>query len=307
MAEEIRAPAIPVARPMPAIRTDALFASGPRLRMFSTERGAGLLVSDDHGVSWVFRSLTGAHMRLGDADTTSRSRFTASDTGFVATWQGLLRTDDSGTTWRRVFVGNPSLFAAQGASVWVLTTPDWGKTYHFAWSTDSGQTWNECKEEVPPVQTAWLAPSGDLVGLSAQHPRGSAWSAFLATRGACTWQQVVTLPYAIDHLSGLQFSSAHVGWAHDDGAEVAYVTGDGGRSWRPVPYPNGKALPSSAYFTSERDGWMVSVFGEFTFTNDAGTSWVPWSTKSTLSLPSGWAGGWLHAIYQENGGTYEGP
>jgi hypothetical protein len=104
---------------------------------------------------------------------------------------------------------------------------------------------------------------------------------FSTDRGR-TWTSAGSFPYT-GHVEYLSFADDLSGWGMTTEMPVFYITGDGGRSWRAVPLPEGMARPAAIHLRTPLEGYLLDVRGRLFVSVDGGLAW----TVRELALPDG--------------------
>jgi photosystem II stability/assembly factor-like uncharacterized protein len=237
--------------------------------------------------------------------------------GWVWIGESLFWTDDAGRRWREITPPVPGLAAgavaaaafADASSGWVVAThTDHAGVplFSLARTTDGGRSWQTTHPDFfEPGEQAALAGAlhlefvdagtGWLVVRQATSSLFSRGTLFGTRDGGQTWTRL-----AMPNGSPVHFRDARNGWVEAGPLDPnAYVTTDGGRSWRvqrvdaaPLAEAARAAGLTEASLASTSAGWARSTRGEcqdgacrlsteLLRTEDGGRTWTP------LALPGG--------------------
>ncbi|MEO0539326.1 MAG: hypothetical protein AAFZ80_00510 [Cyanobacteria bacterium P01_A01_bin.105] len=151
-------------------------------------------------------------------------------TGLIIVRNNLFKTEDGGTTWRRLVNGIDSLYPFTGltqdtvAGQTLLASTSGGGAYR---STDSGESWQPANQGLPTADLAWvkLLPGQTAVALTApaegglyRTPDGQDWTAVLDSA---------------DPLTAIAFAPNGDIWLGDATGQL-YQSTDNGETWTAV-------------------------------------------------------------------------
>ena len=166
-------------------------------RIYASTNGMGLMISDDGGMTWGFKTLS---------SNNAFSVFSVGSSVFVATDAGLSMSDDYGETWVTRTVLN-GLASNKVNSVYVEGSVIYAATHAgLSISSDNGVSW--LTKDLGIVRSVYV--SGDIYAASAD-------GLFLSQDGGATWQLVndLALPVVPDLVNVLAVAAAPLqggGW-----------------------------------------------------------------------------------------------
>jgi photosystem II stability/assembly factor-like uncharacterized protein len=205
--------------------------------------------------------------------------------GVAVGQEGMVRTDDAGSTWTRVASFKGSLmrsvaFAnATTAVALAQTTP--AVQANFWRTTDGGATWQPVGQNA-----AWdLRFNSTGVGIAVGE-QGGIWR---STDSGATWTTVVGGSFASPKLNFVRWASDTVVLAASSSALLRST--DAGLTWNPVTVPNNAFVQGVAFATATKgfaiaDDPVASTFANrkvLLRTVDGGATWTltPWSSLLT--------------------------
>jgi photosystem II stability/assembly factor-like uncharacterized protein len=207
---------------------------------------SGLFGTDDGGRSW--QTITSGD---GGEPFNQKLRFVSLKQGFVIAnpYNALLRTDDGGVTWHKIFDAPPTL--------WSL-----GPAQFFANGT--GVAAGAGPNYVP------YSSSGGVILQTTD--AGKTWTQVAKLKGLCSGGFAVSV-------SALSFTDPQHGWATipcGGQPEPLYRTQDGGKTWQALP-TRGLAddAPAGVSFVDSQTGYVVTLSGRLFRSDDGGVAFAP--------------------------------
>ncbi len=239
-----------------------------------------LLHTSDGGKTWENQWTQAGSFWLNSVVALSPK--TAMATGFAYGKAGaglVLRTEDGGTTWKTVAVGNPdsqfhSLAFRRDKKIGYLVSTNDGLMK----TVDGGQTWKGVSTP-QGLSRAFIALRGTLSLPDDKTIYLGANDSVLLHSGddGATWNSI-NLP--ADALSGdrqfiwVRFADARHGWVSPFGKDT-WETSDGGQNWQK------SVVPGVPFFQNAKNGWAVDR-DSVSRTSDGGRTWTD---KTALDLP----------------------
>ncbi|MHC4957817.1 MAG: YCF48-related protein [Planctomycetota bacterium] len=221
-----------------------------------------ILFTPDFGRSW-FPCDVEAAGRLYDIDAPDKTNAFA--VGFGGT---ILRTKDRGQTWKKLETPGPQWLAAvdfvsasTGYVVGGAEPPVIWKT------TDGGDSWVSLAGNLPAragreslrdvlfltEERGFVVGTGGLI--LETRDAGQSWSA--RDSGTDAWLRAISVRGKILHVAG---------------KGVLLRSSDDGKTWAPLPIPEGRKLNDVAFVSADL-GWITGFRGEVLETTDGGRSW----------------------------------
>lgn len=182
----------------------------------------------------------------------------------------LLKTTDSGETWKRIEVKGFDINAVLVRAVFSRGGRGWtfGENGAIYATRDAGETWSALHSP-----TRRLLLGGIFVDDDRGWIVGAGATIIQTSDGGDTWYQ----PRLPDAEKTLRFTAAsfvdnRIGWAVGSGGSV-YHTTNGGRTWqRQVSGVNTDLF--DVKFVDAREGWAVGAEGTIIHTVDGGQQWT---------------------------------
>ncbi|MDA8347112.1 MAG: YCF48-related protein [Thermaerobacter sp.] len=224
---------------------------------------------------------TGGPVPLGlPASNSVRAlQFINPDLGIAGTTDGILRTQDGGKTWQRVWPQGPGplaqismtasgygLAVSQGQPNLLWRTQDGGRTWQRLRSF-SDKSQSQAPELARPLQISafWAFPGGRALVVAGG-------TLYRNEHQGRTWQAMaLKLPGGSDYsIQTVIFSSPKVGWyINSNFPSVAlYSTADGGRTWKLVSHSL-QAGPTNCQPAGKSAGWCINGKKDFKVPPDA--------------------------------------
>jgi hypothetical protein len=101
-----------------------------------------------------------------------------------------------------------------------------------------------------------------------------------------TWRPAGTFPWT-RHVEYLSFADADNGWGMTTEQRLLYVTADGGKTWRTLPFPEEMGRPAALHLRTPADAYLLDTSGNLHVTRDGGGSWEvhPIGLEAGRSIP----------------------
>jgi photosystem II stability/assembly factor-like uncharacterized protein len=279
------------AAPLPPIPSTVPAGYFPQYAFINATTGWALLVGTSASTrSYVYRTTDGAkHWNLqldlagaGFGDI----KFFDSKRGMI--WIGfpiqLYRTSDAGTHWAPVSLPPyqaDEVTYSDPSHIWLLASePDPGLLRHFFATSDGGNAWTELAWPKGAVWANKLAVGhlqfrgpgdGWLAAAGASEP-----TVYSTVDGGASWQPhalpTPTRPdVAFDTTVGLLPGVGVIVYIDYRGASFAYISFDGGTTWRLVTPPANAPIWNLTFQDSSH--WWVNNLGTVWKSSDAGQTW----------------------------------
>ena len=213
----------------------------------------------------------------------------------------LLKTEDGGFSWRRIFLksadSNPRLLRtvfADSRRGWVF-----GESGVVFATSDSGEHW--LRQASP---TKHLLLGGAAVDYAHVWLVGAGAAIVQTSDGGFRWQSVLVRDAANARFNAAIFTDQNFGWVVGDSGRIIATT-DGGRSWQAQP----SVVDSDLFdvkFVDPAEGWVAGAEGVLLHTQDGGAHWTSEQTGTSHNLQRlffvdrhhGWAVGFGGTILQ---------
>lgn len=191
----------------------------------------------------------------------------------------LLKTEDGGFSWRRIFLNSKDTNVRLVRLVFVDNQRGWvfGENGVVFATRDGGAHW---MRQASPTKHLLLggafAPDGRglLVGAAA--------TVLQTNDGGANWQFGVVNDDNSARLSAVSFAGDSFGWAVGKSGQV-FATRDAGRTWFRQK-SNTEVDLTDVKFISASEGWAVGADGLVLHTIDAGNHWFADSSSTSHSL-----------------------
>jgi photosystem II stability/assembly factor-like uncharacterized protein len=223
-------------------------------------------------------------------------------------FEGLLRTSDSGATWKRVKAGLGGtvhrLFFSSPSSGWIMGEE--GAAMH---TSDGGAHWRRQPSPKPNASFQDLVFADSRNGWAVSRTwMPSSGTVYHTTDGGAHWVSQQKMSNDLAWVQALTRSKVVVGGA----GGFLSRTADGGTTWRSrTRVAAGLAGDLHALqFIDATTGWAAGTSGEIVKTTDGGRSWTAQSSATTqtvndvdfLNATDGWAVGDAGTIVQTSDG-----
>lgn len=235
--------------------------------------GAGMIWGTrDSGVTWLQQSPGGIRGDLTSIFCVSRSL------AFATGEDILVKTDDGGLSWRRVYrdlsqeelamrrserrtsILN-SVYFFDNRRGWAV-----GTAGNVIFTTDEGEFWEKMKTDIPNnLHAVWfLSPGRGFVA-------GADGMVYYTSNGGRKWEGT-PVSSGGETLRSIYFVDADYGWIVGDGGTII-STRDGGKTWRELRMGGGSSL-RKVWFCNRKSGWIAGERGILMKSWDGGESWV---------------------------------
>jgi photosystem II stability/assembly factor-like uncharacterized protein len=188
----------------------------------------------------------------------------------------LLKTEDGGFSWRRIFLNGIDASARLVRAVFADAERGWvfGETGVVFATRDGGAHW---MRQASPTKHLLLG------GAFTDHAHGwlvGAGATILQTNdGGMTWQAGLVRDGAGARFTATSFVGNRLGWAVGLAGRV-FTTSDGGLTWFPQQSNVGVDL-LDVKFVNATDGWAAGSEGTLLHTTDGGRHWNPESSGTS--------------------------
>ena len=212
--------------------------------------------------------------------------FSSGNEGWVAAQRGLLRTDNSGTSWSMASSGTyhyalrfrDAMTGARVGSCGFSRTTDAGQSWSgFWWTSCSGFSYTDV-----------FPASADVVWLSDTSGRVSRWTYCPGCGFAGSdWQYDSFSTPAGRSLSAVYFVDLDTGWLAGASGTIIKVSNANGSA----PTFTTQATATGAYLYDLQmldgtTGWAVGQGGTILHTGNGGTTWTPQNSRTSADLQS---------------------
>jgi len=211
-----------------------------------------------------------------------RLAFPTRDTGYLASRQGLHKTEDSGKSWQRLPLDAPR-------RVHVLHFADaktgWLGTDRLRETRDGGETWNDVPLGTEPLRSVTsLAMRPDAFSIAGGTTADGKLALFRKSSSEAKWGKIELSddlkPMANWYVSSLTVPNAKVGLATlfqgVDGGGAVLRTSDGGMTWTKVFEDEDDLF--HLHLNHDGKGWLAGLRGKLWQTADHGTTFQPYSS-----------------------------
>ena len=180
----------------------------------------------------------------------------------------LLKTQDGGSSWQRVFLNGADANARLVRVVFADIQRGWvfGENGVVFATRDGGVQWIR-----QPAPTRHLLLGGAFVDYAHGWLVGAGATILQTSDGGLTWQSGVVRDGAGARFTGTSFAGNSLGWAVGAGGRV-FATTDGGRTWFEQK-SNSEADLLDVKFIDASAGWAVGSQGTLLSTKDGGIHW----------------------------------
>ena len=191
----------------------------------------------------------------------------------------LLKTEDGGFSWRRVFLNGSDVNARLVRAVFADAERGWvfGETGVVFATRDGGAHWVR-----QPSPTKHLLLGGAFADYAHGWLVGAGATILQTSDGGMTWQSGNVRDGDGARFTAASFVGNSLGWAVGTGGRV-FATTDGGRTWF-EQRSNVSDNLSDVKFIDASEGWAVGAQGTLLHTIDGGVHWSAPSSGTSHAL-----------------------
>lgn len=191
----------------------------------------------------------------------------------------LLKTEDGGFSWRRVFLHGSGINARLVRAVFTDAERGWvfGESGVVFATRDGGAHW--VRQAAP---TKHLLLGGAFVDPARGWLVGAGATILQTSDGGWTWQSGIVRDGAGARFTAASFVGNRLGWAVGTAGRI-FATTDGGRSWFEQRSNINDDL-SDVKFVDASEGWAVGAQGTLLHTKDGGVHWSAESSGTSHAL-----------------------
>ena len=191
----------------------------------------------------------------------------------------LLKTEDGGFSWRRVYLNGSDVNARLVRAVFADAERGWvfGETGVVFATRDGGAHWIR-----QPSPTKHLLLGGAFVDPTHGWLVGAGATILQTSDGGMTWRSGIVRDGDGARFTAASFVDDRLGWAVATGGRV-FATTDGGRTWF-EQRSNVDADLLDVKFIDASEGWAVGSQGTLLHTLDAGVHWSAESIGTSHAL-----------------------
>ncbi len=191
----------------------------------------------------------------------------------------LLKTDDGGLSWRRVFLKSADANVRLVRAIFADSQHGWvfGETGIVYATRDGGEHW--LRQTSP---TKHLLLGGTFIDYSRVWLVGAGATIVQTSDGGATWQSGVVRDEANVRFTSASFVGQNLGWAVGASGRI-FKTIDSGRTWF-AQQSNVDADLLDIKFFDANEGWAAGSQGVLLHTNDGGAHWTMQSNASSHAL-----------------------
>lgn len=191
----------------------------------------------------------------------------------------LLKTQDGGLSWQRIFLNGFDVNARLVRAVFADSERGWvfGETGVVFATRDGGARW---VRQSPP--TKHLLLGGAFVDQAHGWLVGAGATIVQTSDGGYTWQSGIVRNGAGARFTAASFVGNSLGWAVGTAGQV-FATTDGGRTW----YAQRSSIAEDLLdvkFVNAAEGWAVGAQGTLLHTFDGGVHWTLESSGTSHGL-----------------------
>jgi len=191
----------------------------------------------------------------------------------------LLKTEDGGFSWRRVFLKSADANVRLVRAIFADNQHGWvfGETGIVYATRDGGEHW--LRQASP---TKHLLLGGAFVDYARVWLVGAGATIVRTSDGGATWQSGVVRNDANVRFTSASFIGEDLGWAVGASGSI-FKTIDGGRTWF-AQSSNVDADLLDVKFVDAREGWAIGSQGVLLHTNDGGGHWISQTNSTSHAL-----------------------
>jgi photosystem II stability/assembly factor-like uncharacterized protein len=191
----------------------------------------------------------------------------------------LLKTEDGGFSWRRVYLNGSDLNARLVRAVFADAERGWvfGETGVVFATRDGGTHWIR-----QPSPTKHLLLGGVFVDYAHGWLVGAGATILQTSDGGATWQNGNVRDAEGARFTAASFVGNRFGWAVATAGRI-FATTDGGRTWFEQRSNVSDDL-SDVKFIDASEGWAVGSQGTLLHTRDGGAHWLVESSGTSHAL-----------------------
>ena len=191
----------------------------------------------------------------------------------------LLKTEDGGFSWRRVFLKSADVNVRLVRAIFADTQHGWvfGETGIVYGTRDGGEHW--VRQASP---TKHLLLGGAVVDYSRVWLVGAGATIVQTSDGGTTWQSGIVRDDQNVRFTAASFVGQNSGWAVGAAGRI-FKTIDSGRTWFAVA-ANVDSDLLDVKFVNANEGWIAGSQGILLHTNDAGAHWTTQSNVTSHAL-----------------------
>ncbi|PYS23666.1 MAG: hypothetical protein DMF72_08350 [Acidobacteria bacterium] len=191
----------------------------------------------------------------------------------------LLKTEDGGFSWRRVFLRTPDANVRLVRAIFADSQRGWvfGETGIVFATRDGGEHW---ERQASP--TKHLLLGGAFVDYAHVWLVGAGATIVNTNDGGLTWQNGIVRDDANARFNSASFVGNSLGWAVGAAGRI-FTTIDGGRTWSPQKSNIDSDL-LDVKFIDANEGWVAGNEGLLLHTNDGGAHWAVQTNASSHAL-----------------------
>ena len=191
----------------------------------------------------------------------------------------LLKTEDGGFSWRRIFLNNSDTNARLVRLVFTDSQRGWvfGESGVVFATRDGGARWMR-----QPSPTKHLLLGGAFAPDGHGLLVGAAATIVQTNDAGASWQTGIVRDAENARFTSASFVGASFGWAVANGGQI-FATRDAGRTWF-AQRSNVEADLLDVKFINPTEGWAVGVNGLVLHTTDGGVRWFAESSSTSHVL-----------------------
>jgi len=191
----------------------------------------------------------------------------------------LLKTEDGGLTWQRIFLGDADANVRLLRAVFADSERGWvfGETGVVFATRDGGRHW--ARQALP---TKHLLLGGAFMDQSRLWLVGAGATIVQTNDGGMSWQNRFVRDAANARFTAASFAGGNLGWAVG-GAGRIFTSADGGRTWY-AQRSNVDADLFDVQFVDMAEGWAAGSEGVLLHTTDGGVHWSVESSGTSHNL-----------------------
>jgi len=191
----------------------------------------------------------------------------------------LLKTQDGGSSWQRIFLNGADVNARLVRVVFADSQRGWvfGESGIVFATRDGGVQWT--RQAAP---TRHLLLGGTFVDYAHGWLVGAGATILQTSDGGLSWQSGVVRDGAGARFTATSFAGNSLGWAVGT-AGLIFATNDGGRTW----FQQQSTIDTDLFdvkFVDTSEGWAVGSQGTLLGTKDGGRHWLATSSGTSHAL-----------------------